>query len=265
MAVDTKQYLEELLKEAGVSDDNVKQAVSNFFGNEKVAKRLGDDILRQQDYSRNMDSLKAEQKRTSDYYQSLVTWEAEEKARWDAEHARNGNGNGNGNGATGEYLTKKDLEAIDKKYQDEMNRREGLQIALLKDGMRLASQHVHEFHEPLDTDALEKIAVDKKLTLRAAYEDMVSGRRAEAQQSAFAAKLAAAREEGARDFASKHKIPVDTVAREHHVMFDRDLSKQVSTDYVPNSGAKTPQMERGLRDNFIEAWDTATTAKTSAT
>src|SRR6266568_8000373 len=136
MAIDTKQYLEELYKAAGVSDDTVKQAVSSFFANEAVSKRVGDDILRQQDYSRGMDALKAKEKQTTDYYSQLLNWKAEQ----DRLYAESLNGNGNNNGAqNAEYLTKKDLEAQDKRYQDELNRREQVQIALLKDGMHLAS------------------------------------------------------------------------------------------------------------------------------
>src|SRR5438132_3346164 len=162
MALDVKQYLEQLAQTAGFSDEE-KAGLLKAVANEKFAKGLGDDVLRQQDYSRNMDALKTEKQKTTDYYGQLLSWKAEQDRLY-AESI------GQPVVQTGDYLTKKDLDALEKKYQDEFTRREQVQIALLKDGMRLASQHAVEFKEPLDTEVLAKIAVDKNISLRAAYE-----------------------------------------------------------------------------------------------
>src|SRR6266700_3168531 len=165
MAINVKEYLEQLAQTAGFSDEE-KAGLLKAVANEKFAKGLGDDVLRQQDYSRNMDALKTEKQKTTDYYGQLLSWKAEQ----DRLYAESLNVNGNGNGAqNAEYLTKKDLEAQDKRYQEELNRREQVQIALLKDGMHLASRHVYEFKEPLDAEALAKLAVDKNISLKAAY------------------------------------------------------------------------------------------------
>lgn len=252
MAFDVKQYIEQLAQTAGLSDDE-KAGILKVAANEKFAKSLSDDVLRQQDYSRNMDQLKAEQTKTTGYYQQLLNWKAEQEALI----AQQLNGQQQQQQqVTGEYLTKKELEAFQTKYKAELEQQGQTFVNLLEVGMNLATQHVNEFHEPLDTGALRKIAVEKNLSLKQAYDEYVAPRRTELQSQSFAAKLAAAKEEGAREFASKHKIPVDTQPREYHVMLDRDPKKQVGADdYVPNSGMKTPAMDRQLRANFVEEWD----------
>src|ERR1035441_4457795 len=90
MALDTKQYIEQLAQAAGLSDEE-KAEILKVTSNEKFAKALGDDVLRQQDYSRNMDALKADQTKTATYYQSLVTWKAEQDQILAAALAANGN------------------------------------------------------------------------------------------------------------------------------------------------------------------------------
>ncbi len=258
--MNAREYAEQLAQSAGLSQEE-KDNFLKVVANEKLAKSLEEGVMLRSDYSRQSDQLKKTEKTTSDYYQSLVQWKAGEEARLAA--LTDG---GSGQVVNGEYLTKKDLDALKKEYQDAFMRSEQSQIALLKDGMRLASQHAVEFKEPLDTDALAKIAVEKNISLRAAYDDMVSPRRTETQAAQLAAQRKADREEGARDFASKHKIPVDTAAREHHVMFDRDPSGKAAgiTDYEQNSGRLNNQQSRTLRDNFVSEWDKAG-AQTSGT
>ena len=265
--MNAREYAEQLAQAAGLSDDE-KTNFMKVVANDKAAKFLEDSTMLRSDYSRQSDALTAEKKKTQDYYASLTSWQADEQQKinnfWDQYQQRpNGNATSYVNNGNADYVTKKDVEALNKTFQDELQRRENVQIQLLKDGMKLASSHVHEFHEPLDVDALEKIAIDKKLTLRAAYEDMVGSRRTEAQTKSFEARLAQAREEGAREFASKHRIPTDSQPREYHAILDRDPSKQITDGYVPNSGHVTPLMERKLRDNFVEAWDSAASSNTS--
>ena len=253
MAINVKEYLEQLAQTAGFSDEE-KAGLLKAVTNEKFSKGLSDDILRQQDYSRNMDSLTKEKQRTTDYYSTLLNWKAEQDRLYaEATGVQPVVQNG-------DYLTKKDLDALEKKYQDEFTRREQVQIALLKDGMRLASQHAVEFKEPLDTEVLAKIAVDKNISLRAAYEDMTAPRRAEFTSAQRKQEIADAEARGAREFASKHKIPVDSSAREAEfgrLNFDHKTS--AVQDYVPNSGQLSPTSTRNLRDSFVEAYNTAPT------
>ena len=263
MAVSTKEYYDGVLKQAGVSEAK-RQALITQLEDEEVAKALANEQIvprmRHDEYSREMDKLKGDQKKTGDYYQSLVTWKAEQDQILAAALAANGQ-----QPQTVQQV-QPDLTAYEKKWEEKLAQRDGQMIGLLKTGMSLASRHAVEFKEALDVDAIEKIAVDKKLSLQQAYDDYVAPRRLVTSDELRKTEIAKAREEGAREFASKHKIPVDTQPREHHVIFDRDPKKQVGADdYVPNSGQLSPQSTRALRDNFVEAWESVPASNTSGT
>lgn len=258
MAIDTKQYLDELLAEAGVAaDDPKRQVIAEVFGNEKVSKKWSADVMRQSDYSRAQDALSAEKKKTADYYASLLQWGTDKDAELKAREAALSS-----TVQPGAF----DIAATEKKWEERLQKTEGQFLSLLETGMSLASRHVAEFKEPLDTAALKKIAQEKNLSLTQAYDEMVAPRRAETSAATFKAQLVAAREEGARDALSKHHIPTNATPPEYHPIFDRDPKKQVGADdYVANSGVKTPGMERQLKENFAAAWNTAQGTTSSTT
>lgn len=261
--MNAKEYIEQLAQSAGLSEEEKANVLKVATSNEKFAKGLEDSILMRSDYSRNMDALKADRAKWEKFYQDNLVWKAQEEQRLAELQAAQ-----NGQPPVQQQVVQQvqpDLTAIEKKWEEKLAQRDGQMIGLLKVGMSLASQHAVEFKERLDVDALEKIAMDKKVSLQQAYDEYVAPRRAQQTEAQFKAKLEEARAEGARDFASKHKIPVDTQHREYHVMFDRDPKKQVGADdYVPNSGQLSPTSARVLRDNFVEEWN-KTGAETSGT
>ena len=261
--MNAKEYIEQLAQSSGLTQEVKDSMLKAVAENEKFAKGLEENVMLRSDYSRNLNALDAEKKKTTDYYSQLLNWKAEQ----DRLYAESVNGNGNGNGDQhAEYLTKKDMEALEKRNQEELNRREQVQIALLKDGMHLASRHVYEFKEPLDAEALAKLAVDKNISLKQAYDEMVAPRRTEFSTAVRAAEIAKAREEGAREFASKHKIPVDSAAREPEfarLSFTRDPKDAGIDDYVPNSGRLSPASENKLRSSFAEDYVRANSSSTS--
>ena len=57
MALNTREYAEKLLQEAGVAEDQ-RKAFLDVLGNEKLAQRLGEDVMMHSDYARSMDELK---------------------------------------------------------------------------------------------------------------------------------------------------------------------------------------------------------------
>lgn len=254
MAIDVKQYIEQLAQTAGLSEEE-KANVLKVVANDKFSKALGDDILRQSDYSRSMDALRGDRQKWEKWYADSLQWRADEEARLAALVP---NGDPYRQPVVNPALATFDPEAYKKQLLAEVSKaneaRDGQVINLLKDAVGISSRHIHEFHEPLDTEALAKTAVERNMTLRQAYDEMVAPRRAEAQKAKYAADLKAAREEGARDFASTHKIPIDTAPREYHPLLDKP-SQGVVTDYVANSGRNTPSSERALRDSFVDAYE----------
>ena len=110
---------------------------------------------------------------------------------------------------------------------------------------KVASRHAAEFHEMLDVDALEKLAIDNNITVEAAYERMIEPRIKEREKVEFEAKLKQAREEGVKEGMSKQNIP-DEATRGHHVFFDRKPDAK-------------PQTERERVSSFAESWRDAAT------
>jgi len=251
MAVDVKQYVDQLAQTAGLSDEE-KAGILKALGNEKFAKGLQEGVELRSDYSRNMDAIKAERDKQAKFYQDMLVWQKAEEDRLAAAYNQL-NPTVNPQPQPNTF----DPEAFKKSLLDEFNKsaaqKEANYISLLKDAVSLGTRHLYEFKEPLDTEVLAKTAVDKGMSLRQAYDEMVAPRRTELQQADFKAKLAAAKLEGAQEFANTHKIPLDTSPREYHPILDKPSG--AVTDYVPNSGRLTPQSERVLRDNFASEWE----------
>lgn len=248
MAIDVKQYIEQLAQSAGLSDEE-RAGILKVASNDKFSTALGADIMRQQDYSRNMDAVAAEKKKTGDYYQQLLAWKAEQ----DAQPIRT-------EPVVGEYMTKAEMAEQVRKFEATQKQQEQSFITIAKVMGRLSSQHAVEFKEALDVDALEKIAIDKQLPLPQAYELLVSPRRTELAEKSFAERLAQAKEEGKREFASTHQIPIDSTPRESpygRPSFDRAADKGPIPDYVPNSGQLSATGTRNLREGFVEEWTKA--------
>ena len=271
MAISPKEYYEGLLKTAGVADDK-RQALLSVLEDETVSKALANDAiaprLRQDEFSRQMDALKADRTKWESWYSQALTdtqknaaavadYEARVRAYEAAYGALDGqptNGKPVITPVQGDFISKKDFDS-------ELQRRDTQFISLLKDGISLGTRHLHEFKEPLDTDALAKVAVEKGMTLKQAYDEMVGPRRAEMSTAQRKAEIEQAKAEAVRDYASKHHMPTDTQPKEYHAIFDRDTAKMAET----KDGRLTTQGERQVRDGFVEAWNTANAGQTSGT
>lgn len=261
--MDAKEYLSNLLKTAGVAADK-QQAVLATFDDPTVLKALDDDLvkgrLRQDEFSRKMDELATKDKKQQDWYATTLKQYNDTVAlenEYRAKIAALGQDPNDPNLHNGRPLTNPVGEVLTKAQVEEMlAKRDGNVISIVKGAMKYATDHLHRFGQPLDPDALEKIAVEKNLPLEQAYMQLIAPKLEEKQKADFDAAIARAREEGAKDFASKHKVPMDTQPKEPHLIFDR---QQDST--LPPAG---PLRERALRDSFVNSWNDQQTVKTSA-
>lgn len=265
-----KEYLEQLAQTAGLSQEERDNILKVATANEKFAKGLEEGVLNRSDYSRNMDELRKKQTETQTYYASLLETTNknqqvvnEHAAMVQRYKAQYGDLDESGERKViptdnGNFISKKE-------YEEELKRRDANYIGLLEVGLDIVGKHMYEFKEPLNIAALKKEAIEKNLSLQQAYDQMVMPRRTEAQAAALKTQLDAARAEGARDFASKHKLPIDSAPREYHVIHDRDPKQQVGVeDYVPGSGQLSPAATRKLRENFADTWNSAQEAGTSS-
>lgn len=255
------EYFDGILKQAGVAEAK-RQALVGSLSDEEISKALANEHvapkLRQDEFSRKMDELSTKEKavladKQAYYQKSLSEYQAYEQKRkeYEGKLAELGGVDPDPKPATihsvQDVVTKKDLEEL-------LSKRDGNVLTIIKGAMRYSADYMHRFGEPLDPEALEKVAVEKNLPLNLAYDELIKPKveaKAKADQEAA---IAAARDEGARDALAKHKLPVDTKPREFHPIFDRDAAKVA---------AAGPNRERALRDGFVEEWNKA--GATSAT
>ena len=236
-----QEYLNELAKTAGL-DDESKASLTKVLGNAKFAEELEKGVKRQSDYSRNMDELKAEKLKVDtqigqwrEWYKTAAETDAARETELQELRAKAGITVTPTVTPTSGY-TKKELE-------DLLARERGQLIAVTKDMGRIASRHAADFHEALDVDADEKIAIEKGLTVVKAYEEYVAPRVKEINDKALEEKIKLAREEGVREGMTKRDVP-DEGSKSYHPIFGQP--KQVEA---------TKGMTDAQRSaNFAEAW-----------
>lgn len=246
--MNVQEYLNELAKTAGL-DDEAKAGLTKALGNTKFVEELDKGIKRQSDYSRAMDEVKTSKQAVDTQIQTWREWytgavesdtvREAELQEWRAGKRSPTNPNPNPTPTPTPGLTEKQLQE-----------REERMISIVKQGMRLASRHAARFGEELDTDALEKIAVDNGISLENAYEKYVAPRVKEADEKSFAEKLRIAREEGLKEGLSKRDLP-DESTRGFHPIHDHNKAVEVS--------GKLTDAQR--RANFESEWNKQPAAK----
>lgn len=265
MALDVKQYMTALAKEAGATDEQL-QVVLQVVGHEKVSKQLGDDVMRHSDYSREMDKLREQEGKLARQQKEWETWyntdalPAFNRAQANASRLKqfeetygslDGSDDGRRpNGApTGDFITKKDAETYMRTLEQNM-------LQVTKKAVGYASKHLHEFGTPMDVEALERIAIERKLNIDQAYEELTRDSRAhltESQKQAADKKrqddLDAAREEGRREVRTQLRVPIDTAPKTPHPFFDR-----------PKGEDAAKATDRVLRDDFVQTYNEAAIA-----
>lgn len=233
--MDAKQYMTELAQKAGL-DSSTTDALLKAADKPEFAKELSAGVMRQSDYSRNLDTLKTQE-------QALL----DNQAKWTKFHQDNvdyvkdleakaaGRGGDGGTGVTSADLDKRLKEATDKAV--------AINVNITKQALRVADDYRSRFGKPLDIEALEKLALEKNLPISAAYDDMIRPEM-EAKSKADQEKLIAdARAEGAREALSKHNLPVDNAAAEQAPFFQ---SKPADAQ---------PLTEGARARGFAETWN----------
>lgn len=247
MAVDTKAYLESLAQAAGATQEELAVALK-VFGSEAVTKKLGEDLMLRPEFSRRMDELTKKEKSYETWYQDVLKTTEENKktvAEYESLVKQYQQQYGEIEGGTRMIASPTfDEKKIREEYDNRLKQLESNTLGLFKTGLKIATKHLKEFDEVLDTDALAKFAVENNLSLEAAYDKFVSPRVQEKQSKEWEEKLRLAREEGAKDALSKHHLPLDTKPSTPHPFFDR-------------AKVDTPPDSRSLRNEFSAAFHEA--------
>lgn len=211
MAQTAEQYFKQLFAEAGI-DDATAGTVLTHFNNPKVAEKVNGVLkIAQDDYNAQLGRVSAAEKRVKQYDDWYGTASTQHNAALaelaELKRQQNGGYQDPPQFDASKYISKEDLQ----QFALDQGRRYS---AVIKDATRIASDHVARFGEAPDMDAIEKIAADNNLPLKAAYDQYVRPRVEEKQTKDMEARIKAARDEGARDALSRHSLPVDAAPSE---------------------------------------------------
>ena len=265
MTVDeAKQHFQKLAQESGLSKEET-ETVLKAMENEKFRSTVSNGYKRQEDYSRDMDSVRAEKQRLKDWYekeelpkyqryqQSIERLERYQQEYGDIDdsqglnNGRNGNGNGgrvNGNGGAADgYMRKED---VSKYVEEQLKQRDGAYVGLTKTAVKIGHDYARRFNEVLDVDAVEEIALKRGLSLDQAYKEFIAPKEQAAMEARHKEEIEKAKAEAVRDYQSRHQLPVDTKPREAHPFWDR---KPLET------GKTEAQADANSRDEFMKGWN----------
>jgi len=250
-----RTYFKELAQRGGVEEKEIS-SILQVLDDDKMGKLFLDGFVPRPEYSSALDAkvkeaeaARAEEKRIRDWHEKegKPAYEANLKGveRLRKYEARFGDLDEESTteekrrAAEGSGLSMKQVE----EYFDKKMREQGqAYVNLTKTAVKISQDYGRRFNKNLDVDALEKFAIDKGLPLDMAYQEFIRPE-AEAQTTEqWEAKIKAAREEGAKDYASKHKLPATSGPREPHPIFDHTEPKEGAND-----GAG--------RDAFLEGWN----------
>jgi len=142
-------------------------------------------------------------------------------------------------------------EQITKLLDERDQRMTATTAGFLKSAFKLNTDHQKRFGDPLDIDDFETYIteqrkVDPQLGIDSAYRSYIEPKLEAKRTTDFEAKIKAAREEGAREALSKHKLPVDAGPKEYAPAWDpsrHELAKKSSEE-----------LEDYARDGFFEEW-----------
>lgn len=256
MPIDNAQvaaYAAELADAAGIPADQRPA----FLANEKV---LATARKRFEDIERETGRVRAEKERADaavraqeTYYQESLKTFNENKAAVDEAMRRvklYEDQYGALDDATRREAVRQETQnVLDKKtFDDEMKKRDGFTVSLLKDVSFITSKHMLDFKEPPDFDAIEKIAVEQGLSAKKAYDAWVQPKVAERDKLANEAALKAAREEGLREGQSRQAAGV--------IADSKDQSPFLS------NLRKSQDVKTGPKDAFLSGWREAGKAAT---
>lgn len=226
--------------------------VEEMLKDSEIAPAIRDRVLARSEFSRSMDQLRSERSEFEktvaeanrniegwkDWYGNASTEFASTQERLRAYEETYGVLEG---GAKPRFVTE---EAVTKRLSDELANRDRLAIQFADMLTDLKLEHRQKYNERLNTEELIEFATKRGQRLTDAYRDFTADKAREIDDKAMEEKLKKAREEGAREYATQHKLPVAPVSMEPHPL---DRSREV------------PKDSRDRVSAAVAAWNTRTT------
>lgn len=230
-----QELMTQALTDAGYSDDAVTAALTKIYTHDKLGPRLNALVkTATEDYQAQLGRVKQYQdwypKAQAEYDRMATAYNQamQEIEQYRAIASGNSNGNGSGNGAPPafdptKYVSKDDLVAL----QMDMGRR---YADVIKTTSEITAEHVARFKEKPDLEAVDRIAMEQRLPLRAAYEHYIKPRVEEETKVKNEEWKKQQREEIERDLRSRYKLPVEQAAPETSHLFAKQKPEDVSKD-----------------------------------
>ena len=263
-----KEAKEQLAKLGDLLTAEQKQAFSAALDNEQFLDSVAEFGMLKADYSREKNKLADERKKAEAesraYNEKITEWaqanyttiEQAKKVYGDYEKYRQTFGDLNGDQIPKAPPPGMTPEQIAKLFEERETRlRQDMGKGLLDTAYVLA-EHQRRFKEVPDIEEINRAIQEKQeeyakagqpLSVRQAYELYSAPRLKEISDRDVEAKIKAAREEGARDALSKHRLPMDPpAAKERAPIWDPEHMEQARQNpYVQEDKAESA---------FYEGW-----------
>lgn len=199
---DPNQFASELVLGADI-DEASKAALASVFAKPEVRGRLKNSMALRSEAQRAMDRARNVATEAETLRDQNFTWAQQHKdtiERWAASQA------GHQPGATitapsGEQFTRAEavrlMTEMQQKFADTLAAQDESYVGLLADTVELTSDYSRRFGgESLPYADLQKFALEKRMTLRNAYDKFIEPKLETKRKEEMAAAIAAAKEEG---------------------------------------------------------------------
>jgi hypothetical protein len=255
---EAKTYFQKLAQDAALSKEQ-QESILQAMDNEKFGKGLADGIKRHDEFSREMDGLRAEKQRLQNWYQNE---ELPKYNKWqqDADTLQKyqqlygelddqGLNNGNQSAPNRRQTSGVSKEDLDKYLADQFRQRDAAYVGLTKSTMKASHDHLRRFKTPLeeeDIDKIEKLALDRGYDFSTAYKEYIAPKIQAATDAQHKAEIEQAKTDAVRDYQSRMKLPLDARPKEAHPFYDRQ---------VPDPKIDPLDHERNSKNEFMTGWN----------
>ena len=253
---EAKAYAKQLLKDSGVSDEEITQ-YSKLFDNDKFAQ----GFIPRPEVDRSLDAERQKYKTHAERNSYLETeWLPQAKAAYDKnvkgiallekyqqlygaidDDAADPAARRRAASETGLSLEKVN-ELLDKRLTDTLSARDQATLDL----MDIREDYMDRFKKRLPVKDFEKAVAEARKTgnndsLQAIYKEWINPDLEKIQEESLKARDKRVAEEAVRDFASRNKIPADSAKREPSILSARLAAerKESGTGAKPNGDSKT--------------------------
>lgn len=236
MAKTAQELFADMAKKAGWTDDAVKLALESDEG-----KELSNGYVRHAEYSSALDKARNSEKDANEakewrkwhqqnapIIQTLQTEHARYKERlqqlgYTDQQAQAGADQAAAQAGAGQGLTVQQVQQM-------LEQRDNNYSSLMRDTMSILAEHDSGRLGKLDVPALEKIAVEQKLTLKGAYDAFIAPKVKELETKELDARIKRERDEAVKDYASRNNLPINPAMPDH-----------VRFDFTPKTGEGAPK------------------------